>query len=295
MKTKLLTHWLLLPLGICAVVLFATLLFPRESHGLASKGGRLTHQYIVKTACGLLKNDPVGKEKRFPECGAIEANEGEKGPDGAGNSLYSYHYYNPVLKIGDGPKQASLHYENLARGLATNRLAGVDKAAAYSEHYLADMHVPFHTVGMYKDDFLAKYPDGQIDDQRIYAGKRFCSGCSPIGTSQAETGDFSWSLSAFKEAVKADGDINWFDPWLYNGTLRLYDHQLTSSHVFWEAVSYMPDYVLEGFDLEWENSGASFDAPWSKQAAVVQKVAIAASAMPGKRTSAALVTSSIRR
>jgi hypothetical protein len=282
LKTRLPIHWLL-SLGICMVLLLTGLVSPRHSYGWASKLKRLSHQYIVTTACDLLKNDPVGKEKRFPECEAILANEGAKGPDGEGNSPYSYHYYNPVLKIGDGPKQASVEYENLARGLATNSLSGMDKAAAWAQHYLADMHVPFHTLGMYADDALAKYPDGQIDDQRVYGGTRFCAACGTVATWQAEKGDFSWSLSAFKDAKKAakaagHDDLNWFDPWLYNGTLPFEHYEGTSSHVYWEAVSYVPTYTLEGFEINWENAPAAFDAtaPWTKQGAAVEQLAIAA-------------------
>jgi len=47
----------------------------------------------------------------------------------------------PRPQTGDGPGQAAAQYAELARGLAENNLARTAKAAAYSEHYLADMHV----------------------------------------------------------------------------------------------------------------------------------------------------------
>ena len=70
------------------------------------------------------------------------------GPDSAGASPYSYHYYNPLTDRGGAPGAASQFYFDLLNPAGRDRAKG----AAWAAHFIADMSVPYHIVGMPRDD-----------------------------------------------------------------------------------------------------------------------------------------------
>ncbi|MEI8189926.1 MAG: hypothetical protein WCI75_09450, partial [candidate division NC10 bacterium] len=84
-----------------------------------------THQYIISTAYNRLKADPAFATHLFPTFSVIKGHEGVQwtatglfgvGPDGAGMSRYSEHYYNPVTGEGGGPTSSAHYFAYLVRG-----------------------------------------------------------------------------------------------------------------------------------------------------------------------------------
>jgi hypothetical protein len=127
------------------------------------------HQYILDKAYDRLERDPAFDGSNFPSRQEILSHEGVKavaidyvrqvdppleltrlekgvgpGPDSAGASKYSDHYYNPRTEKGGAPDVAGDNYDLLRTELEKNldskkNLARKAKAATYLAHYVADM------------------------------------------------------------------------------------------------------------------------------------------------------------
>ncbi|HMA67196.1 MAG TPA: hypothetical protein VKO20_05200, partial [Desulfosalsimonadaceae bacterium] len=122
-----------------------------------------THQFILSKAHLRLQNDPAYYGSGFPNFNAILAYEGVKfngayqslqwgmsgpGPDSEGRTNYSDHYYNPEIGEGGAPAKITENYESLVEGLLHGDANKSAKAASWGAHFLADMHVPYHVVGI---------------------------------------------------------------------------------------------------------------------------------------------------
>lgn len=78
------------------------------------------------------------------------------GPDNGANSVYSEHYYNPVIHAGGAPSAVKSHFDYLKGGfknpyLLKNKIKiphQAAKHAAYGAHYIQDMTCQFHVLGL---------------------------------------------------------------------------------------------------------------------------------------------------
>lgn len=276
-----------------------------------------THQYIDEQAWAVLTADPAYTPAAFPTKASIDAHEGVNwkgmpdnwwdllegpGPDSAGKSPFSWHYYNPNLAKGDkggGPAAAAAHFASLLTEQAAGKADDAGKAAAWAGHFLADMYVPYHTVGMSRDAVTALYAEQEGSffswsitlPREAFGPIEMCYGCglkdwSWLGSEnfKVEVWRYLWGAElpatatpdpgASPTAVPANADLDWFDPWYYNGTTPAWVK--TSSHIVWEGmVSHTIDAVT-GYDARWQNGAASFESPGSSQRAAVEALAIAA-------------------
>lgn len=254
-----------------------------------------THQYIINTAYNRLKEDPAFATNLFPIFSAIKGHEGVQwtadglfgvGPDGKGMSNYSEHYYNPSTGEGNGPKAAARYYSYLVRENIVGKVsseAGA-KAAAYSAHFLADMFVPYHVVGMSRGkadkiwvEQTAIHP-GVINLGTSITGSPKLSYWTPFkGGNQ----NFNTELIRFVNSTEPP-EADWFDPWYFNGNTETMMIK-TSSHVAWEAIANGTPMLLihdragqglPGYDPQWKNADPSFTKPWDSQVKQVEKLAV---------------------
>ena len=118
-----------------------------------------THASIVDTAMKRISLDPGFSVLRFPTAEQIMSFDwvsikgdftmSGTGPDADGSSLFSEHYFNPETEQGGGPDAVGKHFKNLATNTIQHKTgAAAAKSAAWAAHFLSDMHVPYHTVGI---------------------------------------------------------------------------------------------------------------------------------------------------
>lgn len=123
----------------------------------------MTHQEIDTQAYLLLQQDPAFKGNPFPLLTEILAYEGVKsernekvfdmtglgpGPDAMYASPYAWHCYNPATHAGKAPAAVSAQLYFALSPENPNRTKGTCWAA----HFLADMSVPYHVVGMPREE-----------------------------------------------------------------------------------------------------------------------------------------------
>jgi hypothetical protein len=260
-----------------------------------------THQYIINTAYNRLKADPALAFNLFPPFSFIQGHEGVKwtadglfgvGPDGKGMSAYSDHYYNPVTGEGNGPNAAAKYFTYLARENAAHKVTteACGKAAAWSAHYLADMFVPYHVIGITRrnaerlwNEQNVKHP-GVINLGYSVIGSYKLSYATPV-----KGGDRNFNTELFRFLTRTEpAEADWFDPWYYNGNTEALMIK-TSSHVAWEAApsfsmlspgTIIGEYQrragqgLPGYNPQWKNAAPSFKNPWEGQADQVRRIAI---------------------
>ncbi len=266
-----------------------------------------THQHILKEAYRLLTADAAFDPNLFPKLEEILAHEGVNwagadytgsgygvmpdvtllegpGPDSKGNSPFSWHYYNPVTTEGNGPMAVGKYFRYLSEGMLKGKRAPVPQAAAWSAHFLADMHCPMHVVGMYKTsaqkllkDQLAKHK-GTTSEGAVYItddikGSDKMSYLSPV---KSLSHNFRSDIDRYLERGE-----DWFDPWYYNGTTPLVTQ--TSSHIAWETVVNPGPYTLSGYETSWKNGRSDFDKPVDVQAEETSHLAVAAATLTRSR------------
>ena len=209
-----------------------------------------THQKILSEAYKLLMADPVFRGSGFPKNTSIEAYEGITpigemlawdamgygGPDKSGATPYSFHYYNPVTRKGNAPQATKLFYQNLLNPNAS----AYDRAkgAAWSAHFLADMCVPYHVVGMPREDALEAYnneiatlsPD-IFGTEHLYSGNSMGVPRPPVGWGR--NGILLYATRNFIEKHSHDEMADWYDPWYTNG-LSYVAEVVSGSHASWE-------------------------------------------------------------
>jgi hypothetical protein len=141
-----------------------------------------THQQILRSAFGLLMQDPMFRGMGIPVAGGrfvsfenivqFEGVEGDPrtlsprgpGPDAEGMTLYSCHWFNPATGQGLGPQSAADWYLRFFK--AAVGIEGGDeeicKGLAWSAHFLADMFVPYHLFGLPAGEALSRISAGNF-------------------------------------------------------------------------------------------------------------------------------------
>lgn len=234
-------------------------LLPSTAFGWGSMGNRgrvdvvSTHEYIITQAYDRMDDDPAFDVAFFLPVAQIRANEGVDtgqngpGPDGNGNSNYDEHYYNSSLNIpgvvtgaeGKAPYSTGRHAAELAISLCKGAIGPPQRPgrpAAYAAHYLADMWVPWHTMGVSGStaDALFTSAGGAKAKKLIlhpsaYGDLDMCYRCATNHNT-----DFLDEMKRFRAARTAAASVNWFDPWYFNGYTAA-----SSSHIMWEGAYYM--------------------------------------------------------
>ncbi len=265
-----------------------------------------THQIILTEAYKLLIKDPAFQGSGFLPFESILSNEGVvakgdmfldfegkgDGPDADDASLYSYHYYNPITRQGMADFAVLTYYKQFIDPLNYNDKS---KAAAWSAHFLADMSVPYHVVGMTSDDAIAYKNENTGELSEEITGPLFLYDNNAAGLQPpVGWGGRNYFLNAIVNFVDdhSGGYVDWFDPWYSNGSGLRNSHEVaTSSHVLWEGdahkkylkypfVGWLPN--EEGwYNLAWKNAVHNFNfnksvtVAQSEQAAVfTQSVAL---------------------
>ena len=287
------------------VVKFSRLLF-REPAYTIDLG---SHQLIIKLAYAKLSESPAYKDQKdiFPGVEDIVSwdevivkdkataifgggawRDGKKGgPDADGRSKDSEHYYNPS-KGGDAPSSVETHFsELLLQMYDQGNFAGKTKPndstnnhAAWSAHYLADIFVPYHVVGMpatevtynplsieesglpvlWEPDAAKLNEDDNIEPSSIV---------NPP-PSWGLDGDFTKAIDYFKYKQKGDREKrDWFDPWYYTGVKGMGSNISigVGSHASWESSAHR--YITSnglakipaGYSVDWENAKPEFGKP----------------------------------
>lgn len=262
-----------------------------------------THQHILKEAYKLLKADPAYDQKKFPTLEAILSQEGVNwanveftgkgttgfdvsklegpGPDSKGNSPFSWHYYNPKTGEGEGPSAVKRFFRYLAGGMLKGGEDALPKAAAWSAHFMADMHCPYHINGAVRStaetilkEQAAKHKNtkftGSVFLTSDVAGSDKLSYLSPI---KSLSHNFKTEMTRFLGTAE-----DWFDPWYYNGNTETMMSNM-SSHIAWESTVKTSQYNLAGYAPGWSNGRPAFD----KRVDVVSAQAAALAARSAKQ------------
>jgi hypothetical protein len=199
-----------------------------------------THGCLDRMAYAFLEKDPAFAGSHFPTLAAIEAHEGADimqsgpGPDAKGSSAYSYHWYNPRTGEGFAPLGVAKNFLPLAYGQQ-----GREKGAAWSAHFLADAHVPYHLNGEYVTDLRTQVASGahRVILEETVTGDRAVFG-RPTASLAAglapHSEDFTVEAERFLAVADVDDHMDWFDPWFWNGVTDTAPY-LTSNHVLWEG------------------------------------------------------------
>lgn len=236
--------------------------------------GLTTHDYILDRAYDTVAADPAFDPQTFPTKKEILKYEGidsegnGQGPDGKLNSTLADHYYNrranlptallpkPVYKSGSYGKarsNVSNYSGRMAKGMLQG-LRGVPRAATYAAHYLADLWVPFHVIGI--DKKAAEMVHGLFTGagkpvelkQSIVGREVLCYKCL---TKKGR--DFTRELDYYLTAAAKDKRLDYFDPWLLNGYTAV-----TSSHNMWESAAQkltngLSPTKISAYDRRWRN------------------------------------------
>lgn len=284
-----------------------------------------THGLMLRSAREQLSNNPVFKQSRFLSIERILQSEGVfkdipwdpfptqgGGPDVDGRSRYSEHYYNPRIKKGGAPAAVGKYYSILVQSMQSGKEGPAEQGAAWSAHFLADMCLPHHIVGIPAEEAEAIYIGG-IDGRSPWnltpdeSGPLWL-GETPLSQSNlwntflrdlygkwpewGTTQDFKRTIEAFHSLGSGgkSGFRDWFDPWYYNGwgvgvdPFQIAPVVHNSSHAKWEvwahleltrgANPYRPT-IYERFHPQWENGWLSFDqkVPWRVQQAKAEEFA----------------------
>jgi hypothetical protein len=171
------------------------------------------------------------------------------GPDADGSTLYSCHWFNPMTGRGAAPQSAGDWYSRFIRAILG--IAGTDedafKGLAWASHFVADMFVPYHTIGIPAEEAEARIASGKFILTEAEAGPAFLmqpEPPGPVGTIPGTViGDLAiaydrwkrdgWGYNMnFRESLKIFADnrgaaavpnevnfVDWFDPWYWNGML----------------------------------------------------------------------------
>jgi hypothetical protein len=168
------------------------------------------------------------------------------GPDAEGATVYSCHWFNPLTGRGQAPQAAADWYQRFIKAIIG--ISGGDeetfKGMAWSAHFLADMFVPYHVIGIPADEALARYRAGNFILSDAEAGPPFLTDPSASLSHNPEGGlldrginavdewrregwgvksNFRETLKIFDASVQASGagqqvnPLDWFDPWYWNG------------------------------------------------------------------------------
>jgi len=256
-----------------------------------------THQYILREAMSLAASDSAFVQK-FPSAEELVNNDyvivtvlgkSGPGPDVDGASPYSWHYFNPVTGEGLAPRKVSDFFS----GMMHKRVRGESQAreAAWAAHFLADMFVPYHVVGMPEEAAWQVFMAGTPVGERETGPAELYSRQSPAPAGWGGGGDFSSALELlFKEYPPANEEgVDWFDPWYFNGWGGTSAPGIaTGSHGFWEYQAWewfrfchiaQKSLPPQGYDPLWKNRKSEMGTVfWRAQAAAAAEYAAACAA-----------------
>jgi hypothetical protein len=300
---------------------------------LGIRGGALaadTHLVILQEAYKLLLDDPAmrqfnrgfpfyeDQQVRIENILDYEGVYGDPltlsaygpGPDADGSTYYSSHWFNPLTGQGHAPQAASDQYLAYINAVVGNNI--VDEHAlrgvAWSAHFIADMFVPYHIVGIPLSEAIARMNSRNFYLSEEEVGPLFLY--SPTPPAQNNGGifkfpqevirnwwrkgwgvdnEFSKAYGVFwKNRMDAGGNdqknpIDWFDPWYWNG---LPARTLMSSHASYESNAHQlwmqgpgheKDYNRSDYyDPLWENAQPDYSRitpSWQAQTWQVQDFA----------------------
>jgi len=204
-----------------------------------------THQAILAHAYNLLICDQALWGRRYLPIADILSFEGVSidvqnwtisgfgpGPDSEGATDYSAHYYNPLTNKGYAPANVAHFFRELCNPQG-NKLKG----AAWAAHFLADMSVPYHVVGMPRDD--ARYymqsniqiiNDLATGPAYLYDSTRG-GNLPPSGWGLRQN---FWQATVNYVQGHSAGFADWYDPWYTNGGGIKKTQVVYSSHAQWE-------------------------------------------------------------
>ena len=255
-----------------------------------------THALIVKEAMARLSMDPTFQTLQFPYTQDIISFDSVSvlnlypfktsgtGPDSDGASKYSEHYYNPKTDQGGGPDAVAKHFKNLIMNIGNRKYgAAASKSAAWAAHFLSDMHVPYHVVGIPASEAFERKEKNFGDLTLAESGPSLLYGSilfPPPGWGRDQ--GFHEALQRFTEqSPKKKGKIgtaDWYDPWYLNSIeVTQATSMIFGSHASWEKKAHKLWTQGVGFDdlnsllnestwdPEWENSILQFSGnkdPW---------------------------------
>ncbi len=227
------------------------LLNPLKAFGWGSFDGIAnTHQLIVQAAMGLLHMEPAMQFNLFPAEKDITSWDWTrgiygKGPDVGGASNFSDHYYNPRIEKGNGPNAAATQFQNLILKLRQSvNDETTAKCASWAAHFLNDMHVPYHVIGIPgREAYSHRYSmNGYLTLDE--SGPSILNGRSKV---QPHPGwgkeqNFLYSLDQYIKGHRSDdgkvGDVDWYDPWYANSVGIEKTKVVFGSHSKWEYLAH---------------------------------------------------------
>lgn len=269
--------------------LFLFLSTPIPAGAWGSLTGTNTHGYILEQAYQFVNQDPLIEGIGFPTLDQLLANEGcyisgdgrgmgsGPGPDSEGTSNFSNHYFNPQTNKGKAPEAVANWFTTLATGIL-DRGKDNAKAGAWGGHYLADMSVVYHILGMPLADFTADYAAQTASTPDTYRPGTIITGNRErlsyhMVFTHGENFKAEADLFIAETRLPNKGTYDWFDPWYWNGFSSA---TLGSSHIEWEVynVSHNVDASAIGYSSFWKNAAPSFIDPIGEQAKQASEMAI---------------------
>ncbi|HWR57872.1 MAG TPA: hypothetical protein VN328_03195 [Thermodesulfovibrionales bacterium] len=239
-------------LSCLSTILSIFLLSPFDVHAWSSvkesAGSPGTHHGISREALRMLRDDPAFKGIQFPSLEQmieessvnVSALGSGPGPDDATKSAYSMHYYNPSINRGGAPQAILAHYNALKMDIyhASVRSgdAGLAKKASWLAHFIQDMTVPYHVLGM-----TSTY---KVNSQNIHL----------ITGPRIPQVLFSELLQRFQaDRTKRGGNADWFEAWYYDGDSVAPTE--TGTHFAYEALAMNTLPTLpKGYHPLWSNN-----------------------------------------
>ncbi len=243
-----------------------------------------THQEILKRAYVLLKKDPAFLGSNFSTLDEILEKEGVTpvfcrefpgitilgaGPDTEGMTPESAHYYNPIIKEGLAPYYAARYF--LKALVSDNK---IDKAwgLAWSAHFVSDMCVPYHIVGVPREKWQRiLYLKQGILDAKV-AKKGFTEFIRKNFFKPKTVRQKIYDL--FVNFFASDSKGCWFDPWYKDRDEDFFSHVSWENfaHFAWmESRYYSKD---KPYNPGFKNGSPSFRRPYAKQRRLIRKFTV---------------------
>ena len=187
--------------------------------------GFATHQFFNRLAYSELSNHPAFKYAKFPvlmniqKYSGMDIDESGLGPDAAGNSNYSDHWYNPANRQGNAPFVAENFHNTMLKGILRSgdnpqnsaMAEHLARVAAYGAHFMQDLTCPMHVSGM-ESYYLDMNTPGSPADNSPYA---------PSYTpSEWKTLVRRFNQYSNSHATENSNPINFFDPLYFDGFLK---------------------------------------------------------------------------
>ncbi len=206
-----------------------------------------THQGMCRMAYELLRQDPAFAGIPFPDLHQILIFSGVDadcfgkglGPDDVSNSFFSEHYFNPRPEINSGRATFAVgeHYRKLRTDMndanLTGRLPTTARSAAYAAHYIQDMTMPYHTMGVPPN----RVPGSGVD---MVAFMQNPTRQAVMGPNTPWTTDIANLVAIFRQDQRETNNrADWFEVWYYDGLLA---PTKRSNHFTyeWDAVHTQP-------------------------------------------------------